>query len=542
MENINNNKRQAAIPTIIAAAMTAGIIIGLSIAKFSTPADHVQRTTNKYGQILNLIDRDYVDSVNVQNLAETSINAMLKNLDPHTRYIPKRDKELAESSLEHNFEGVGIEFNIVNDTLFVQQVIEDGPASKAGIHSGDKIIKVNGDNIAYKGLETRDVFNLLRGPKGSKVNVSVKRAGHDDLLTFEIIRDKIPSYAIDAIFMVDKQTGYVKISRFASKTHEEFLKAIASLKENGMDRLIIDLRNNGGGYLHESNKILDEMLEEGKLMVYTKGKNPKHSETFKASATHKLKNISLIVFINENSASASEIVAGGLQDNDRALIVGRRSFGKGLVQRPVELIDDSEIRLTISRYYTPSGRSIQKPYDDLEFYTSDYQRRLESGELFVADSIKFADSLMYKTANGRTVYGGGGITPDIFIAKDTSEYSHLLGKLYSSNAIREFSIRYCQQHTTMLQNMSFEDFKENFTVDKGMMYELIKLAKSSKVVVKKDDLKRSTEMIKNNIKALIARNMWGKNEFHRIMLERDEYMKQSKNYLPRIHDILRGAL
>lgn len=522
-----NSKQQIYLPTILAIGVSIGILIGVFIARYNSPVEEIQLATKKYGNILAIIENDYVDTIDVDLLFESSITSMLEKLDPHTSYIPARDQQLTQSQLEGDFEGIGVEFNIINDTLYVISPISGGPSEKAGVKSGDKIIKVGDKTIAGIEIETRDVFDLLRGPQGSKVKLSIKRNGYKQLLTITIERAKIPTYSVDASYMVNKTTGYIKVSRFAINTFEEYYKAIQKLKKEGMQQLILDLRDNGGGYMRTAISMIDELLPKGDLIVYTDGKVARYRETHKAVKDGVFEKGNLIVLINENSASASEIMAGALQDNDRALIVGRRSFGKGLVQAPIMLDDGSELRLTISRYYTPSGRCIQKEYEDKESYQDDYLKRYQSGELFFADSISIVDTLKYKTKYGRTVYGGGGITPDDFVAKDTLGYTDYLGRLYGASAIRSYVMNYVSKYKESLDKKGFVWYKKSFVVTDKMIQDLVKAAAESGVSINKAQLKVSSEKIKEDVKSLIARSVWGNEQFFEVLNETDPMLQKA---------------
>ena len=527
MSPYKNSNQHIYLPTVLALGVAIGILIGVFIARYNSPIEEIQRATKKYGDILLIVENDYVDTVDVELLLESSLVSMLEKLDPHTSYIPAKDQQLSQSQLEGDFEGIGIEFNIIKDTLYVISPISGGPSEQAGIKSGDKIIKVDGEVISGVDIETRDVFTLLRGPKGSEVTLSVMRKGYSKLLVFKIIRDKIPTYSVDASYLLNDTTGYIKVSRFATKTYDEYYSALTKLSSQGMTQLILDLRDNGGGYMHTAINMIDELLPVGSLIVYTDGKVTRYKEVHKAVKKGIFETGNLIVLVNENSASASEIVAGALQDNDRALIVGRRSFGKGLVQAPILLDDGSELRLTISRYYTPSGRCIQKKYEDKESYKEDYMNRYKSGELFFEDSVFVVDSLKYKTVGGRIVYGGGGITPDDFVGKDTVGYTDYLGYLYSKNVIREFVLNYSNKKRDELEKKGFKWFKTSFVVSRTMLKDLIKLASESGVAYNEQQFKVSEVKIKQNIKELIARSLWGNEKYYEMINESDIMIQAS---------------
>lgn len=542
MTPYKNSKQQIYLPTVLAIGVALGVLIGIFITRYNSPVEEIQKAAKKYGDILSIVEHDYVDTVDVERLLETSIASMLEELDPHTSYIPARDQKITQSQLEGDFEGIGVEFNIIKDTLYVITPISGGPSEKAGIKSGDKIIKVEGETIAGINLETRDVFDRLRGPRGSVILLSIKRSGHKELLDFKIKRAKIPTFSVDASYMINDSIGYIKVSRFAEKTYDEFFSGLKELKKEGMSRLIFDLRDNGGGYLHTAVNMADELLPTGRTIVYTDGKVTRYKEIHKAEKAGVFESGALIVLINANSASASEIVAGALQDNDRALIVGRRSFGKGLVQAPIILDDGSELRLTISRYYTPSGRCIQKEYDDLESYKEDYINRYTSGELFFADSINVVDSLRFQTVGGRAVYGGGGITPDDFVAKDTLGYTDYLGRLYSKNIIREYVLNYSNKHKDKFVKEGFEQFKKQFKVTNIMLKDLLVLAERSELKFNKQQYEVSNIKIKQDIKSLIVRSVWGNEKYYEMLNEFDPMVKSALELFEKAEKIKNGQI
>jgi carboxyl-terminal processing protease len=526
-KKIKNKASQIKIPLFIALAVIVGIFIGAGAAKKEGSAN-ITGTYMRFLEIINYIDRDYVDTVNINDLVDYSITQMLEKLDPHTSYIPKKDVDIARSQLEGDFEGIGIEFNIIKDTIYVVAPISGGPSEAVGLQAGDKIVKVDGETIAGKAISNYDVFKKLRGKKGTKVIVSIKRKDQGKLIDYTIIRDKIPTYSVDAYYMIDDKSGYIKVNRFAQNTYSEFSTAIKELKAAGMQQLILDLKDNPGGYMDKAIKIADDFLEANKMIVYTDGKASKYDSEHKSTGSGEFEKGAVIVLINEGSASASEIVSGALQDNDRALIVGRRSFGKGLVQMPIPLTDGSELRLTISRYYTPSGRSIQKHYDaqHKDEYNAELSKRYEKGEYFHADSIKFDDSLKYKTTKGRIVYGGGGIMPDYFVPRDTSSYTRYLADLFNQNVIREYTLNYYSNNKAKITKMTFADYKKNFHITEAMMTELKALATKSGVKHNEKEYNVSKDYIKNNMKAYIARSAWGAKGFYPIYNETDEiYMK-----------------
>ncbi|WP_052429989.1 S41 family peptidase [Sporocytophaga myxococcoides] len=532
MTQKTNPRKYYKFPIFLALAVICGIFIG-AVMNSDGSKNNITQSFKRYYEILNYVENDYVDTVNMDELVDFSIVKMLEKLDPHTAYIPKKDIDIARSQLEGDFEGIGIEFNIIKDTIYVVAPISGGPSEAVGLMAGDKIVKVDDKSVAGAGITNGDVFSKLRGPKGTKVKVTIIRKNAKKPLDFVITRDKIPTYSVDVSYMVDQTTGYIKVSRFSANTYTEFKQALSGLKAKGMKQLIIDLKDNPGGYMDRATRIVDELLDDRKLIVYTDGKDPRYDSRIEAYMNGDFEKGPVIVLINEGSASASEIVSGALQDNDRALIVGRRSFGKGLVQMPIPLSDGSELRLTISRYYTPSGRSIQKPYDknNSDDYSSDLLKRYQHGEFFHADSIKFNDSLKYKTTKGRYVYGGGGIMPDIFVPRDTTAFTTYLVELFNKNIIREYTLDYYSNNKEELQKMTFEEFKKSFAVTDKMLKEVVDLATRSGVKYKEADFNKSKSMLRNNIKAYIGRSVWGNSGFYPIINETDEiYLSALKQW------------
>ena len=522
-KEINNSKFHVRLPLFLSIAICIGMLIGANMSTHSSK-ENIVRQSQKFRNVLNYIERYYVDTVKSEELVAHAIVEMLTKLDPHTSYIPPKDYELSHSRLQGDFEGVGIEFNIFRDTLQVVAIIAGGPAEQVGIKAGDKILEVEDKNIAGVKITNRNVIDFLRGKKGSKVRVKVKRKNIDNLLNFTITRAKIPNYTVDVSYMLNNKTGYIKISRFGSKTHSEFKKGLDKLLSEGMEQLVLDLRDNGGGYLGMAASIADEFLSDKKMIVYTKGKVKRSDENYFAGKKGKFKSGLLIVLINENSASASEIVAGALQDNDRALIVGRRSFGKGLVQKLIPLEDKSKLRLTIARYYTPSGRCIQKPYSD---YNSEIYNRYLHGEFFSADSIKFNDSLKYETTLGRTVYGGGGIMPDFFVPRDTSYYSVYLTKILSNNLLKEFAYNYAYNHRVVLERLGYNNFKSSSILSLKLEGSFRKFVDNDGIPFEIKDYNTSKKYIWKNIKAFVARSIWKDEGFYPIYHDSDITLKKA---------------
>jgi carboxyl-terminal processing protease len=484
----------------------------------------------KFSQVLNWVDKYYVDSVNKSELVENAIIEMLRTLDPHSTYLTKEEVLQMSEPLQGNFEGIGISFNILNDTIIVVSPIPGGPSEKVGIQAGDRIVKIEGKNVAGIGIRTTDVFDKLRGTKGTEVTVSIKRRTIPDLLDFTITRDKIPIFSLDAAYMINDRIGYIKLNRFSFTTLDEFEDALSELRKKGLEDLILDLNNNGGGYLDVAVKLADHFLEDDKLIVYTNGaKQPKR--TYMASSRGEFEKGRLVVIINEGSASASEIVAGAIQDWDRGILVGRRSFGKGLVQNPMPLIDSSMVRLTIARYYTPTGRLIQKPYDEgYEEYSNDLLNRLNHGELTSADSIIFPENMKYRTlTTNRTVYGGGGIMPDYFIPYDTSYLTEYYRKLSNQGILNLFVLKYVDDNRKQLNSKypEFAGFNEQFVVSDKLTNQLIAYAEDEGLPFMPADFKRSKEHIRLQIKAYIARDLWDTNEYYQVMNAEDNSVKKA---------------
>jgi carboxyl-terminal processing protease len=541
MNETQNSPKTIALPLVLCVGIAGGLLLGLSLNKGSIATDMGGGSDyKKLKEVFSLIEDEYVDAGKSKELVDETIEHILGKLDPHSAYIPVTDRVAANEDLQGNYEGIGIEFNIFHDTLVVVSPLSGGPSEAVGLQSGDKIVKVGDKIIAGIGLKNTDVVKLLKGPKGSEVTVEAIRRNQAPL-KFTIVRDKIPQFSVDASYMIQPEVGYIKVNRFSSSTFEEFKEAMDNLKKAGMKKLILDLQNNPGGYMNEAIEIADEFLSEGKKIVYTDGQDERFNQKSNATVVGDFETGDLIVLVNEGSASASEILAGALQDNDRALIVGRRSFGKGLVQRPFDLSDGSELRLTISRYYTPSGRSIQKPYgeDEGESYSKEIAMRYNKGEFFSADSIKFNDSLRYNTSNGRSVYGGGGIMPDYFVPLDTAFASGYLNALYISNSIAEYTFQYAAENKAALEKMSVDDFVEKFEVTDAMLNALVRVGERNKVRANLADLNKNKPVFKIHVKALIGRKIW-KNEAYFKMLNRDnEVLQRALNLFDRIPELSR---
>ncbi len=532
MENpIQNDRRTVRLPILLSITLAAGVFLGATFFGGSKGITDVARGYTKFKEVLQLIDNNYVDTVNTDELVDYSITKMLEKLDPHTYYFNPKDAVAARSQLESGFDGIGIEFNLYKDTVYVVTPLVGGPSEAVGIQSGDKILKVNNEVFTGTKVDNAFIFSKLRGPRGSEVKIEILRRGVPKPLAFQLKRDRIPTYSVDASYMIDKEIGYVKVTRFSESTYDEFKNAVSSLKTQGMKKLLLDLRGNPGGYMDRATNMVDELISGDKMIVYTDGKDDRYDRQTRTKNAGMFENGSVVVLIDEGSASASEIVAGALQDHDRALIVGRRSFGKGLVQMPVNLSDGSELRLTISRYYTPSGRSIQKPYThgDLESYEKDLKNRFSHGELFVADSIKNNPKLQFHTDAGRIVYGGGGITPDVFVARDTSMMTPYLYELFGKNIVRDYAVRYIGENKKQLEKLTFAEFVKTFTPSEADMDAIVSNANADDIKFNEKEYQRSKPYIRTYLKAMISRYAYQKrdkgglnNEFYQVMSEMDE--------------------
>jgi carboxyl-terminal processing protease len=536
MSEQKNTRYQISLPLILCLGLAGGVFIGASLNTKKTSSE-VGKDVQKLREVLTLIDQKYVDDVTTDKLVDESIQHLLAKLDPHSVYIPASDRVQANEDLRGNFDGIGVEFNIFQDTIVIISPLAGGPSEALGILSGDKIIRVDDKDVAGIGIKSPDVMKLLKGPSGTEVKVSILRSGSSEPLEFKIIRDKIPQFSLDVAYMADHETGYIKISRFAATTYDEFSEAVKKLKAQGMKKLVLDLQSNGGGYMQMAIKMADDFLSSGKKIVYTNGKDKDLNTDAVSTTDGNFEDGDLIILVNEWSASASEILAGALQDNDRALVVGRRSYGKGLVQSPFDLSDGSELRLTISRYYTPSGRSIQKPYDDEEQYSQDILSRYKKGEFFHADSIHFNDTLKYNTQNGRTVYGGGGIMPDYFIPLDTTQNSHYLNELYSTTAIYEYAFKYAERNKKDLEAKGFDSFYTKFKVTDEMLNDLVKLGQQKKLKPDYEELRLKKKLFQTHVKAQIARKIWGNDGLYPIMNETNEVFQQAMKLFDRIPEL-----
>jgi len=495
------------------------LLVSLSLAVFSQGIPNAQQ--RKLHNVLMAISTLYVDSINAEEVISNTIINLLRELDPHSAYIPAREVERVREPLQGSFYGIGVQFQMLEDTLFVIQTVSGTPAERVGVMPGDRMIYVEDTKIAGVRMLNTDIMQMLRGPRGTEVNVRILRRGEPELLPFTMIRDRIPVHTVDAHYMIGDDIGYIKINNFGRTTMEEFFRAFASLQEQGMKHLILNLQGNGGGFLQAAIELSDQFLQPGQLIVYTEGLNsPRHD--FRATRRGVFPEGKLIILVDEGSASASEITAGAVQDWDRGIIVGRRTFGKGLVQREIPLqADGSLLRLTVARYHTPTGRSIQRPFDEgIEAYRRELINRFESGELMHADSIQFPEALRYKTLNlGRTVYGAGGIMPDVFIPLDTLQFTNYHRQLVMRGIMNRTIIQYIERNRAELQRNypTFEIFRDNFETGDAFIQLLIENGEAADIPYNAEQMERSRNLIKLQIKARIARDLWDTNEYFQIM-------------------------
>ena len=514
---------------LAAAVICAAATFGIS-AQYSR-SNSASRQQQKLLMVENIVNNLYVDNVDEEKIVENAVRGILENLDPHSSYSTKEETTSSQETMQGSFSGIGIQFNMQKDTLYVVQTIAGGPSEKVGILPGDRFIAVDDSIIAGRKLKNTDIMKRLRGPKGTKVNIKVKRGSNAELLEFRITRDDIPLNSIDAVYMADGKTGYIRLSRFVATSYKEFKDAITKLKKQGMQQLILDLTDNGGGYMQIAAQIANEMLNRGNLIVYTQGrKSPRQNLNADGSGTFRTQKV--VVMINQFSASASEILSGAIQDWDRGVVVGRRSFGKGLVQREFLLPDSSSFRLTIARYYTPSGRNIQKPYvkGDREDYDKDIIDRYNHGELQSADSIHFADSLKHTTLRlHRTVYGGGGIMPDVFVPLDTTQYTDYHRRLVAKGIIPLFALRYVDKNRADLkaQYPDAQKFIKEFTVTDEMLNNLVDAGKAEKVDFDKSQFAKSKEMLRTFVKAAIANDLFSTGAYFQIVNEQNDIYKEA---------------
>ena len=515
---MDNRTRKIVIwmPIFLALAIIAGVFLGaklqsrMQMSTRSTPANN----GSKVGMIMNLIEGNYVDTVDTKKLVEAAIPEILKQLDPHTVYIPAKDLQGVSEEMSGNFSGIGVQFSIQNDTIMVIDVISGGPSQKLGIRAGDRIVKVNDSIMAGVKVTNDKVLKKLRGEKGTKVNVSIARKGFPELLSFEIKRGEIPLTSIDVSYMITPNTGYIKVGRFAEKTYEEFMDGVDKLDKSGANQLIVDLRGNPGGYLGAVIKMVDEFLDNGELVVYTEGRTQPR-RTYNAEKKGTFLGKKVVVLVDEYSASASEIFAGAIQDNDRGTIIGRRTFGKGLVQEQIPFYDGSAIRLTVARYYTPAGRCIQKSYGKgLDDYYGDLNRRYAHGEFEQKDSIHYTDTVKYYTRNKRVVYGGGGIMPDIFIGADTSGFSGYYGKITQKGLVYQYAFDYSDKYRDELGKLKTGKEFENYLGQRKILASFVEFAAKKGIPANSAALAVSGKIIEAQLIAYISRNIIGEVGFY----------------------------
>lgn len=530
-------KHNVFLPIILSLVLVLGIWLGYFLSKrvnggLSANQNYHASANDKINSLLDYIEYQYVDTINKKDLVEKTVTSMLQSLDPHSSYIAASEFETVNEPLEGNFDGIGVEFNIIKDTIRVVNPIEGGPSERIGIRAGDKIVKVEGKNMAGVHITNKEVFEKLRGKRGTIVNVTILRSGIAKPLDFNITRDAIPLYSLDASYMVKPDIGYIKISKFAATTYDEYIKAFNELSKQGMKKLILDLRGNPGGYLNAAVDISDEFLTNGLQIVYTQGKaNPK--KTYKATTRGSFENNPLVILIDEGSASASEIVAGAVQDNDRGTIIGRRSFGKGLVQDQLQLPDGSAIRLTVARYYTPTGRCIQKPYsDDKDQYYNEEYDRYNNGELLNQDSIKLDKTKIYKTPEGKTVYGGGGIMPDVFVPLDTAKTNSFLNKVFYAGIMNTFAFEYADKNRNRLKAYATaKNYIDKFEINDAILEDFYQYCAKQSIIIEKNSKVKANEALKPYLKAFIGRDVFDKDAYYPIINQRDKCILKATEVL-----------
>lgn len=519
------------LPLAFAAVLGVGMYLGLMMAREGSNAKmgipFSFKHSDKMQEVIKAINDRYVDPVNIDSLEDLGIEHMLESLDPHSGYISAKEFKGMNESLEGNFEGIGIEFHLLNDTIFVVSAIVGGPSEALGIRSGDKIVEIDGKNVAGHSMKNTDVTANLRGPSGTKVKVGILRGSNAKLIEYTITRAQIPLNSVDVSYMLDAETGYIKISKFAATTEEEFVYALDKLKEKGLQHLVLDLRGNGGGYLSAATALADHFLGDKALIVYTKGHSQPRTDYY-ATETGEFEQGKLMVLVDEGSASASEIVTGAVQDLDRGTIVGRRTFGKGLVQDQLLFDDGSALRLTIARYFTPSGRCIQKSYKKgYEAYSDELSERYANGELQSADSIK-QDTVKYLTKAGRVVYGGGGIKPDVFVPLDTTDFSEFYALAVATGVLNEFSYQFANKyHKELAAYADFEKFNAGFNLSDADYARLVAQVMAKQKLKNTKGVKISEKLIKLQVKALVARQQWGEYGYYKVMQQRDEVVRKA---------------
>jgi carboxyl-terminal processing protease len=527
------------LPVIVSISIAFGVWLGVILFGGTGKNKLMGTSLTKFREFLGVIEGEYVDTINPDLLTHLAIDHILKELDPHSSYIPPEDIEISKTSLESGFEGIGIEFLIVNDSVQIISAIKGGPSDIVGIMPGDRIVSADGKSLTGN-VTNKDVFFRLRGQQGSIVELEVSRPGVRNTIKFAITRARISSNSVEASFLIRPSTGYIKISKFSDNTYLECRHHLENLKRRGARSIIIDVRDNPGGYLDRATKLVDEFLPDNKLIVYTDGRSVKYDQQYFSTQGGLFLNEPLIVLVNEGSASASEILAGAIQDNDRGIIVGRRTFGKGLVQVPISLKDGSELRLTISRYYTPSGRCIQKPYHvKNKLYDEELENRLFHGELFVPDSIQPDKNLKYETLNGRTVYGGGGIIPDIFVPLDTLAINQFLIEMMRKNLFREFALMYYNEHKMELEQIRKRTEPSNLVLKQEVWPRFVQFTYEKKIVWPVSKQRIESEVyLTHLIKAYIARLVWGDNGYYQVLSQKDPMITIALRKIPEVQKLL----
>ncbi len=513
------------LPLLFALVLIIGMFLGFQLQKGNSGSTSLVGAvqSGQVEELLRFIEMKYVDEVNTEELREEAIMSVLKKLDPHSSYIPAKQLASVNEELEGKFEGVGIQFTVLDDTIYVISPISGGPADKLGILAGDKIVEIEDSIVAGIGMQSEDVIDRLKGKKGTKVNIGIMRGQKKDVIPYTIERDEIPLYSVDASYMINDNTGYIKINRFSGQTFQEFMQALEKLREEGLENIVIDLRQNPGGYLTAATKILNQLFDESQLLVYTKGRTYSRNN-YKSNGRNFYPIKDVAVLIDEGSASASEILAGAVQDNDRGVVVGRRSFGKGLVQEQYNLSDGAALRLTVARYYTPSGRSIQKPYDDLKAYNEDFYTRLNSGELSTSDSISVEDTTKYYTQNGRVVYGGGGVIPDVFIPLDTTYRNEAYA--IATQFVPQFVYNYMDTNKGDFEQYgSLKKFNETYNISNETFDQFIKYVEKEKVKVNRNELSKVRKSIELRLKAYFARQLFRDTGFFYVLNYDDPTVK-----------------
>ena len=527
-------KNKPLMPIIYSAILAAGVLLGIYLAKSNgiTPAPKSNSDISYINDVFSLIDNEYVDTINIKDLQVKAVTHVLESMDPHSEYIKPEILDEVNENLYGSFHGIGVSFRIEKDTITIINTIKGGPSEKVGIMAGDRIVYVGDTLVAGTKVTNKDAMRLLKGPKKTKVDVKIKRRGVEELLDFTIVRDVIPTHSIDVAYMIDDNIGFIKMTKFSATTHKEFVDAVKKLKSEGMTRLILDLRDNTGGYLGEAVGVVDELLEDNKLIVYTEGEHRDRSYIF-SRYRGLWEDKDVIVLINESSASASEIVAGALQDNDRGTIIGRRSFGKGLVQEQFDLGENGALRLTVARYYTPTGRCIQKPFSgNKEEYLLEEYSRYESGEMFNIDSIHFADSLKYITPKGRIVYGGGGIMPDIYVPLENDSSHYFFNKMANSGILFQYAFDYADSHRKeILSYGDVKNFNKKFVFTDEMFKELMRRTEEKKIIGNKADKAKARELAEPLFKAYVARDVFGDEAFYVLYEPIDEILQEAIDYI-----------